>query len=262
MSINWEPTGRRVYFFEPHQDDGVLFMGQVAAHHMLAGREVHVVLMSNGSTSNVRRKLNGEIHSGPWWGGFHDPAHEGYAPFADDETGRAAFGLARTDEWIASWIQLGVPLERLHFGAGLSSSAQLPDAVGQEYAAGVISHWVDADLAEGRPAPGLYTMHWADPNSDHAAGGAALRALRLADAHYADARWMVKPEQAVALGAETYVVPTSLQPEVKLYCRRAALAYGAWAPSLGSFAIGYHSVGGTYFDDVERGDPNHIVRHP
>ena len=262
MSINWEPSGRRVYFFEPHQDDGVLFMGQVAAHHMLAGREVHVVLMSNGSTSNVRQKLNGEIHSGPWWGGFHDPAREGYVPFPDDEQGRAHLGLARTDEWLASWLQLGVPIERLHFGAGLSSSAQLPDAVTEEYAGQVISHWVGHDTSAGLAAPGLYTMHWGDPNSDHAHCGAALRALRIGGYLYADSRWLVKPEQAVAVGAEPYVVPTSLQPEVKLLCRRAALAYGAWAPSLGSFAIGYHSVGTTYFDDVQRGDPNHIVRVP
>src|ERR1041384_80262 len=171
--IKWEPSGRRVFFFEPHQDDGALFMGAIAAHHVLAGREVHVVLMSNGSTSNVREKLNGSIHSGPWWGGFHTPEREGDEPLSALE-----FGLARTREWSASWEQLGVPIERQHFGTDLESSWGLPDVIGTVHAEEVIEYWLERSIGDTGENPGLYATHWLDSNSDHAHLGQALRMLR------------------------------------------------------------------------------------
>lgn len=257
MPINWDPTGRNVYFFEPHQDDGCLFMAQAAAHHVLAGRTVHVVLMSNGSTSNALGELNGTASDPTWWGGTHDPAHEGYAPLTQTE-----FGLARTREWRQSWRHLGVPPERQHFGMGLSSSADLPNSVSLSYATDVMSYWVDKDmLDDGLPNPGLYTMWWDDPQGDHASCGQALKNLRLADGNYTDGRWLVKPEQATAAGAAVYSVPSNLVNEVKLMQKHSAWAYGAWAPELNSFAIGMHSVALPYFDDPIRGDANHIVRY-
>lgn len=260
MTINWEPTGRRVYFFEPHQDDGSLFMAQVAAHHMLAGREVHVVLMSNGSTSSALEKLNGEIHTGPWWGGFHDPAREGYAPLGQED-----FGLARTRELLASWTALGVPPERVHFGDGAASSADLPDGVSDAWAEHVMRHWMDTDDAAGRDHPGMYTMWWNDTTADHAACGRALRELRLHESWYADARWCVRQEQAGAAGVSEYQVPAALLAEVKLLQKRAAYAYGAWSPRGGeaaSYAIGMHSVSALFNSGPLIGAPNHIVRYP
>lgn len=257
MTINWDPTGRRVYFFEPHQDDGALFMAQVAAHHVLANREVHVVLMSNGSTSNVIQKLNGEIHTGPWWGGFHDPAHESYEPLSKME-----FGLARTAELLASWEQLGVPEDRVHFGMDLNGSQDLPDAVSAEYAEEVMRYFMDSDAAAGLDHPGMYTMHWEDPNSDHAHCGAALKHLRETGSWYADSRWMVKPEEAAGAGATAYAVPSALLAEVKLMQKRAAYAYGAWQPAAGAYAIGMHSVSAYFNAGPLAGAANHIVRAP
>lgn len=259
MPINWEPTGRAVYFFTPHQDDEVLFMGQAIAHHVLAGREVHIVLMSNGSTSNVRAELNGTASDPTWWGGSHDPAHEGYAPLT-----QVQFGLARTVELLNAAAQLGVPEGRVHFGMDLPTSADLPDSVSAEYAGQVFSYWMGQETAAGRPAPGLYTMHWDDPHSDHAHCGDALRALRLGSSLYADSRWMVKPEQATTLAADEYAVPLALRSEAGWMVKRAAWAYGAWSPPV-SFAIGMHSVGGPggYFQEGPlKGAPNHIVRTP
>ncbi len=248
--------GARVYFLEPHQDDGVLFMAQVAAHHVLAGREVHVVLMSNGSTSNVLGELNGDVADPTWWGGQHDPAAEGYEPLTP-----GMLGLARTDEWRQSWRHLGVPPEQMHFGMGIGSSAFLPDQVSEAYATEVMRYWSDLDVAEGRPRPGFYTMHWDDPNPDHAACGEALRQLRVTDPAFSDGRWLVKPEQAASASALVYQVPAGMLAEVKLRQKRAAVAYGAWAPALGSFAIGYHSVFTQYFAGGPlAGASNHIVR--
>ncbi len=248
----------RVYFLEPHQDDGALFMGQVAAHHVLAGRDVHAVLMSNGSTSNVLGELNGTAADPTWWGGNHDPDAEGYATLTPE-----TLALARTNEWSQSWRQLGVGPDRMHFGADLPSVLNLPDAVTAAYATEVIRYLSDRDVADGLPRPGFYTMWWDDPTTDHANCGMALRTLALTDPGYSQGRWLVKPEQAALAGAVAYSVPAGLLPEVKARQRRAALAYGAWAPELGSFAVGYHSVYTQYF----AGGPlvaaaNHIVRVP
>lgn len=246
-----------VYFLEPHQDDASLFMAQVIAHHVLAGRNVHAVLMSNGSTSNVLDELNGAASDPTWWGGVHDPGAEGYAPLTKDE-----FGLARTREWVQSWRHLGVPPgPNQHFGMGLASSTDLPDGIDEAYATDVMRYWMGSDLDAGLPRPGFYTMWWGDPNPDHAACGQALRVLRLADPDFADSRWLVKPEQATAAGAAVYTVPAAMLPEVRLRQKRAAWAYGAWAPAQGAYAIGMHSVALPYFDDPLRGDPNHIVRY-
>lgn len=251
-------AGANVYFFEPHQDDASLFMAQAVAHHVLAGRTVHVVLMSNGSTSNVLGELNGTAGDPTWWGGTHDPAAEGYAPLTQTE-----FGLARTREWVQSWRHLGVPPgPQQHFGMGLASSADLPDQVSRAYATDVMQYWVDSDLAAGLPRPGLFTMWWNDPQPDHAACGQALKTLRQTDPDYADGRWLVKPEQAATAGAATYSVPAAMLAEVRLRQKRAAWAYGAWAPAQGAYAIGMHSVAVPYFNDGPlAGAANHIVRY-
>jgi LmbE family N-acetylglucosaminyl deacetylase len=250
-------AGPRVYFLEPHQDDAALFMAQAIAHHVLAGREVHVVLMSNGSTSQVLGELNGTAADPTWWAGTHDPAAEGYAPMT-----AAEFGLARTREWRQSARHLGVPPAQQHLGMDVATSDLLPNGITQAYATDVMQYWLDHDLNAGLARPGFYTMWWGDPTADHAACGQALRALRLSDPDFADSRWMVKPEQAAAASASVYGVPAALVAEVKLMQKRAAWAYGAWAPEQGAFAVGMHSVRSYFEGGPLVGAVNHIVRNP
>jgi LmbE family N-acetylglucosaminyl deacetylase len=249
---------RNVYFLTPHQDDEVLFMAQVIVHHWLAGRGVRVVLMSNGSTSNVRAELNGLASDPTWWAGTHNPTAEGYSPL-----GAQRFGLSRTKEWSQALRLLGIAPEHQLFGMGLASSDLLPDLITPEYATEVMQYWMAHDLDAGLEAPGFYTMHWADPTADHEACGAALRTLRLSDPNFGDGRWLVKPEQAAALAAKPYVVPEQHRAEAALRQMHAAWAYGAWAPELGSFAIGFHSVFTQYFKNGPLlSAPNYIVKNP
>lgn len=257
MPINWDPTGRRVYWFEPHQDDGSLFMAQAVAHHVLAGREVHVVLMSNGSTSGARGEINGTSVDNGWWGTpAHDPVHEGYAPL-----GLTEFGLARTREWRQAWLQLGVPLERQHLGMGLASSDLLPANISATYATEVMQYWLQQDLDEGLPAPSMKTMWWGDTTLDHANCGAALRTLRLTDPHFTDAQWMVRTEQHGTTGMQ-YAVPAALLAEVRAMQERSAWPYQAWAPEYGMYAIGRHSVSDLFDSGPLAQLPNWIVKTP
>lgn len=256
-----EPTGAPVVFYTPHQDDETIFMGQMIAHHASVGREVHVVLCSNGSTSGALAEINGTLADNTWWGGTHYPAREGYEPLT-----KTAFGLARTQELVAACGQLGVPRERVHFGLADGSaptSDLLPDAVSRAWADQVVTSWADHFETLGFAHVGHYTMWWKDPHPDHAALGQSTHALRVADpVKYGDARWAVKPEQAAAAAASVYTLPTTLAGQITWMSEHAGLCYGAWLPTAGAYAIGYHSVGGSiYFDDVGRGDPNHIVRN-
>jgi LmbE family N-acetylglucosaminyl deacetylase len=249
-------TGLPIVFYTPHQDDETLFMGQVITHHAMVGREVHVVLCSNGSTSNVTNEINGLIGDTNFWGGPHWPAREGYPPMTTVE-----MGLHRTEELIAACGQLGVPRERVHLGRAdveYADSSELPNAITVGWATQVMESWQDHFADRG--VVSHYTMWWGDNHPDHAALGQALHNLRTADpTTWTAGRWLVKPEQAVAAAASLYIVPAELSEMVKWLGLHAGWCYRAWLPPL-AYALGYHSVGNTYFDDVARGDPNHIRR--
>lgn len=258
VPINWDPTGRNVYVFEPHQDDGALFTAQMAAHHVLAGRTVHVVLMSNGNNSSARTEINGTTTDPGWWGTpNHDPAREGYAPLNLTD-----FGLARTREWRQAWIQLGVPPERQHFGMGLASSDLLPSNISIAYATEVMQYWQQQDHTAGLPNPSFKTMWWGDTTVDHANCGAALRTLRLTDPDFADSQWMVRTEQHGVTGSQQYVVPAAMLAEVRSMQERSGWCYGAWAPEAGMYAIGRHSVADLLDSGPLAHLPNWIVKVP
>jgi LmbE family N-acetylglucosaminyl deacetylase len=253
------PTGLPIVFYSPHQDDETLFMGQIIAHCVLAGREVHVVLCSNGNTSEARQEINGELLDTGWWKAWHYPAREGYEPLS-----AAEFGLARTREFRNALAQLGVRPENIHLGRAdypQPTSETLPDSIPPSWATALLQTWADHFVALGYPAVGHYTMYWGDPQADHAAMGTALVNLKTEQpALFTDCRWLVKPEQAVAAGAAAYVVPVGFAAQAKSMSRLAGKAYAAWAPEAGAYAAGYHSVGTVYFDDVEALAANHTVR--
>jgi LmbE family N-acetylglucosaminyl deacetylase len=251
------PTGRPIVFYSPHQDDETLFMGQVIAHHALVGREVHVVLASNGETSGALAEINGTAPDSGWWGGYHFPAREGYAPVSRDE-----FGRARSREFAGATRQLGAMAANIHFGLPGQAHDDLPDGIDVAAAESLMVAWAEHFRAAGRDQVGHYTMWKGDPNPDHAALGQVLQNEN--DAHpqwFGDARWLVKPEQATAAHASVYRMPTAYRANAVAMARSAGRCYSAWAPAQGMYAIGRHSVP-TYFDQLDRGDPNHILVVP
>lgn len=241
------PTGRPVVFYAPHQDDETLFAGQIIAHHAMVGREVHVVLATDGSTTIVQDYLNG-TRSSSWWGGFHYPDSEGYgsmAPLTD-----ADIALSRDQELVSACGELGVRYIHLRQSERTASmSVAEAEAMITQY----------ADLY---PGTGHYAMHWADTDATHSAIGTALRNLKLSgDPRFSDARWMVRYDQQATYGEPYVISDPATAAHAVFMAKKAALAYRAWAPSERMFAIGYHSVS-TIFAHVEAGDPNYIVKTP
>lgn len=248
-------TGRPIIFYTPHQDDETLFMGTVIAHHALVGREVHIVSVTDGSTSTIRDALNGEEPSGYWPAGQHYPGRENI-PYLDP----AAFAAARDEELIDACAQLGV--SELHTdwavplddGTTLTREANISVAEAED-----LMH----DFAVRYPDAGHYTMWWGDTDPNHAALGQALRNLALTsdpDRRIVDRRWLVRSGQN-PVGSELYVLPSTLADTINGMVRSAVKAYDAWAPRVGRYAIGYHSVT-SFFLDIEDGKTDRIVKTP
>lgn len=240
------PTGRPWIWYEPHQDDGTLSAGQIIAHHVLAGRQVHLVCGSDGSTSRIRDALNGTESNG-WWGGYHYPAREGI-PYLDPP----AFAAARDRELLTGSVQLGVQPENVH----LELDARGPTLTVAQATALIRSY------EDQFPGAGHYTTHWTDPDPTHAALGTALRQLALTEpATYSDCRWVIRRSQiGTVAGAVEYVLPASLATQIVHMTRSAAKCFGAWAPPH-YLAVGQHSVAAD-FAAVGRGESNWIVKTP
>ena len=242
-----EAAGRPWIWYEPHQDDLSLWFPQGVSHHVLAGREVHIVSASDGSTSRVLKALRGEESNG-WWGGYHYPYREQIPDLSP-----ADFAAARDRELLQAAVQLGVRPDNVHLELDRRGSSI---SVGE--AEQLIRRYEDL-----YPGAGHYTMHWTDPDPTHAALGTALRNLALYESGtFKDCRWVVRASQVgTVAGAVEYVVPSSLKAQTWHMARCAAKTFGAWAPERGMYAIGQHSVPSD-FAAVGNGRSEWIVKTP
>ena len=69
-------------FFMPHQDDEYTMAGAIK-EHLDAGRNVQVVMVTAGSSTAARGKINGKSDTGSlnwcvWHNMYHNPTTEGY----------------------------------------------------------------------------------------------------------------------------------------------------------------------------------------
>lgn len=248
-------TGRPIIFYTPHQDDETLWMGTVIAHHALVGREVHVVSVTDGSTSSIRDSLNGLESNGWWPAGNHYPAREGI-PYLSP----AAFAAARDEELIDACALLGVTELHIDWTVPLADGTTLtrPANIDVPQAEELILHF-----AEAYPDAGHYTMWWGDTDGNHKNIGKALWNLATTTdpaRRIVDRRWLVRTGQN-PVGSELYGLPADKADTINGMVRSAVKAYDAWAPRAGRYAIGYHSVP-SYFLDIEDGKTDRIVKNP
>jgi LmbE family N-acetylglucosaminyl deacetylase len=219
-------TDPRAVFVSPHPDDETLTMAGPIAHHVAAGRVVHVVALTKGGASSARAVLNG-TRTSPWWGLTHDPGQEGYDPLSVRE-----FETARVSEFRAACSALGVRRENVHV-------YDLPDGA---VTAAAVRSVLRADFAWPGASYKSLSYRW-DNHPDHRAAGEALRQLQAEQpAVWGDSRWYVyRPYwgQADPSPATRFELPTAVsQQRVRNACR----AYSGWAPVVGHYAVGYHSI--------------------
>ena len=248
---------KQVVFYAPHPDDELLSFGVIASEYIALGYEVIFVLLTNGATSTAIKVINGELPA-PGNGtryvykGLHNPTAAGYAPLSAEDVGRA-----RTNEFKSAAGELNVSAERLYLfdllkedqlqvdgliGAMLEIVARYPQAI----------HW---------------TMSTIDIHPHHRAAGEALR--QISDGTELLTAYTISRTTWDALSDQQAKDPTTpatyfFKPVVDRIqrVRNAALAYNAWNPHAGSFAIGFTSVPKQFEDLDNKGDAQYLLVTP
>lgn len=219
-----------VLFFSPHQDDKLLTLGAYAQHVISKGADAHVILCSDGTKSCVRQIL-GDAHS--------CDKHDGSHNYHLDEV---AFSDARDREYLASCQAIGYRPSRIHFAPRRAVDGSLS----KKEAFTIIQRYLDvfpeAEVCTISPLVGE------SQHRDHRHLGEA--ALEL---------WRKGRIRRLHLLVEPYCLQAfrSKNPDVKLSqvvadsSKKAGLTsaisqYCFWDPSVGRYAIGYHSVTGEF----------------
>jgi LmbE family N-acetylglucosaminyl deacetylase len=244
---------RPVVFYSPHADDETLNMGITIAEHAATGRPTYVVLMTHGRVTGALQAINGTTYSG-YWKATHDPAAEGYDPLTQD-----TLAQARIYEFHHACSQLGVPREN-QFVEYLDDPAG-EEAITYDEAKAVIQKYINLF-----PDADHYTLSYHDIHADHAACGQALLDLYNAGKIAYNVRFIISMATRTDLEAKKQSIPGGGWKDVptdnviKQKVTNACRCYAAWAPSLGAYAVGYHSVAGQF--DKLIADPFHYLHKP
>lgn len=233
-------------YYVPHSDDEILTYGPSIKNHLNAGREVITVLYTNGVGSSAQNQLNG-IGNSTYWGATHNPAKEGYSPLSNND-----FGDARIREYINSCHALGVKSENI-----LVDRLTVTNDVNEMKA--LILKYHNLYPPTGTGSTGHKVMSWKDqmgtgsntPN-EHSVSGYALKQL-YDEGYIIDARFYVSRYNIMGntiTGSNELLANSAHLVDLK----HSAKCYDAWAPNVGMFAIGYHSVKNQFdhfFSDVK-----------
>lgn len=222
----------KAIYFVPHQDDEVLSMGASIASHAKAGREVHLVLVTDGSGSGAITKVNAKLKQ------------EGRAPLTV-----AQFSKARNAEFEASAIKLGVKKQNLHY-------ERLVDGkVTSQQAEKVIDKYIAAYKGAS-----FKSMSWLDLHNDHYKLGYALN-NRCVSGIVTDCRFYQSAlyqkgsthPNALSKPQNTVVSPKGGRYASATEIARAAAEYKVWNPAAGRYSVGYLSVASSF---------DHLLKNP
>lgn len=209
-----------VVFFTPHQDDETLSMGPAVRHHLEAGHDVHVVLMTTGQNSAVYPGTGLDV---------------------------ASFVAARDDEMYRATRQSGVRTANVVVSPLRTQDGQLSVSIAQSIIGAFYAQYPDAwcKSYSNRVATGRHIDHIA-------CGQAALNLFN--SGQVSNLRLYVEPW---LVSAFTTANPTvSLAPERAAgttAVQRAFDEYKLVDHVADKYGIGYQSVGTEF--DAGRTDP-------
>lgn len=191
-------------FFVPHQDDETLTMGADIRAHYLAGRDIRIVDVTDGSASGVKNTMC---------------QTRGYCLTT------AEFIAARRAEQLAAIRQLA-PTSHVYYEKYVDNTLTVAQATS------VINKYKAL-----YPNGSYKTMSWLDDHHDHANLGTAMRNLCNAgqipngDCRFEQFRryWLSKPISGGFIAGNVNVLA-------------AYDEYFVWNPSIGRYAIGSQSV--------------------
>ncbi len=230
-----QSTSSVAVFFLPHQDDEMFMAGAIVAAQA-AGKQVYVLLVTDGAFSSARSVINGsddagKPHYSPLDGYTHNPQKEGYAPLT-----HLTFSQARNREYFASMQGLGLTTSSIWFANpdalngcaiprysdGLLNSAESYQLIGTLYKK--FGDGLYATVA-GEKAPNGYN------HSDH-------RALRNALVRFPGISQKYFFLERAPAGTRVALSNSEWNAKYK-----ALSVYYRWDPRNGFYGIGNHSVG-------------------
>lgn len=223
-------VGARTIIVVPHPDDESIGIAGTIRQKVLAGDDVFVVVATHGEASGVRRILNGEL-SCSLCGRTHNPMTEGFLS-ADLSGGLLTiegFGNARLREFQAAMDALGVPTANrqvYNFGDGQITSVTATTLLDEL----ILLYGTDANYVTVQGSSD--TTH-----RDHIALAEALAA------HSAIPENRKSYYRVYIYGTSNPTGPG--QKDVSAWQSKKAEAlecYSYWAPGVGRYRIGRHSV--------------------
>lgn len=226
---------KKILYFAPHQDDELLTMGIDISTSVSKKMDVHVILCTDGSKSNVRKLLhNGKTCS------KHEGAH--IYDLTSEE-----FTLTRDQEFLGSCHALGVPAANVH----IPEKRFIDGSLSVKDAENIIRYYL-SELGNDCLVCTISPNNGATQHRDHKALGKAaenllnkgvIRELKLFIEPYHAQKVLDNPRM-LPLYPHIQKAAASIEENIK----KAISSYSYWNPDEKRYAVGYHSVS-TEFDD-------------
>jgi LmbE family N-acetylglucosaminyl deacetylase len=236
------PSKNVVIYFSPHADDEVLTFGIPILNDIRVGKKVYLVLMSSGSHSFARERLNGAYDKESdhiklagkklkdnLYGVFHNPYKEHYK---DGWLTREKFGEARIREFYLSAAAFGIP----------RSQVQVFHLVNDHFVYRKVRRIFEL-YAKQFPDATFKTMSIKDVHPDHAMCGRVLDDLLKEHVikhgvHYISITTDRIKKVKIPGSHKVYLA----NPADKKMFFKTMKAYNIWDPKHGYYAIGFHST--------------------
>lgn len=216
----------RIIYYSPHQDDEILSMGPAIRRDLSKGKEVYMLLISDGSTSSLYEPINKRLEE------------EGYSPFSS----RQEFSEARTREMRKSLEELGLNLNHFYTANIPDDGSVTPEKVYEE------GMKLMKELGEGRYHHKTLGEFEFEENGTHIACCQGVEKIIEETKEPGTFFYGVCVEKMDPL-PEDKIQPRTEKDLEKV--EEALKAYNIWAPENGFYAIGYQSVGYAFNRELE-----------
>lgn len=222
--------GRKtVLYFCPHQDDELLTMGINICSDVRKGKNVHIILCTNGSKSSVRKILNN---------GKRCSIHEGAHTY---DLSIEEFIQARDREFIGSCTALGVEAANIH----IPEKRDIDGFLSVNNAEEIIKHYYSI-YGHNAVVCTISPNNGPSQHQDHKALGKAADHL-LRQGIIKEVRFFIEPYHFGQIQDNPRLIPiaptiTTPSADIETAIRKAVRSYSIWDPAERRYAIGYHSV--------------------
>lgn len=226
---------KTMLYFAPHQDDELLTMGIDICSSVLKHHDVHVILCTDGSKSNVRKRLNN---------GQKCPKHEGIHHY---DLSIEAFIQARDREFMDSCRALGLDAAHIH----IPEKRSIDGSLTVQAAENTIQKYLSL-FGEDVTVCTISPNNGPAQHRDHKALGRAANNL-LNRGIIQDLKFFIEPYHFGQIVENPRLIPIDptikkAPPQIEERIKKAIGAYSYWNPDEQRYAVGYHSVT-TEFDD-------------